>query len=77
MCFSMQHEFGTGGGIHGASAPAKCKMVARTLRLLRNGNALGESKYKRERESVGGGSTKEQGECIWLAWEAKLGRERE
>lgn len=52
MCFSMQHEFGTGGGIHGASAPAKCKMVARTLRLLRNGNALGESKYKRERESV-------------------------
>lgn len=30
----------------------------------------------RERVSVGGGSTKEQGECIWIAWEAKLGRER-
>lgn len=24
-------------------------------------------------ESIGGGSTKEQGECIWLAWEARLG----
>lgn len=31
----------------------------------------------RERVSVGGGSTKEQGECIWLAWEAKLERKRE